>query len=286
MIFLVNPSDGTRRKSGKRRKARSKSRRKPTAAQLRARAAFVARFGNAGTGEGVKARRASTETQQRRSQGGTMAQRKRSKRRRSVRRNPAKAAASKRKTHRRKYHQVSAHKRKGTKVRSYWQNPQRRRRRRHTGFGFRRNPGGVVGQVIGAAKDVAAVVVGKAATNYVSRMIPFGNTSKAITAGKKLAIAIGLSMVAKRVANQRVADLILVGGILGPVEDFASTLPVIGTALASDTTVSTTAALGAYIAGPMLPPVDAGSARMSKIGVPGMGSYPGPRLVANGGMPG
>lgn len=207
-----------------------------------------------------------------------MAVRKRStKRRRSVRRTVVRANAPKRR--RRKYHAVSAHKRKATKVRAYHQNP-KRRRRRSTGL-FRRNPGGIVGQVIGAAKDVATIVVGKAATNYISRMVPFGGTSRAMTAGKKVVIAIGLSMLAKRVTNQRIADLILAGGILGPVEDFASTLPVIGTALASDNTVATTAALGAYLAPGIGALPAAGPGRFSNIGS-GMGSYVG-RSATGGG---
>ena len=279
MIFLVNPQTGRKpRRTRTTRVHRGGQKRKSSAKQIAARKAFAAKYGNAGSGEGVKARRTS-ERQQRRQQEGTMAQRKRSKRRRSMRRNPRKVVARKRSTTRRKraYHAVRAHKRKGTSVRSYHQNPRRRRHRRS--YGFRRNPGGVVGQVIGAAKDVATVVVGKAATNYVSRMIPFGGTSKAMTAGKKLAIAIGLSMIAKKVVSQRVADLILVGGILGPVEDFASTLPVIGTALQSDTSVSTTAALGSYVAA-ALPSGDGG--RMSKIGT-GMGAYVRPASATGGG---
>jgi hypothetical protein len=140
---------------------------------------------------------------------------------------------------------------------------------------FRRNPGGIVGQVIGAAKDVATIVVGKAATNYISRMVPFGGTSRALTAGKKVVIAIGLSMLAKRVTNQRIADLILAGGILGPVEDFASTLPVIGTALASDAMVATNASLAAYLQPGMGALPLTGSDRFSAIGRSGVGSYVG-----------
>jgi len=204
-----------------------------------------------------------------------MAVRKRSsKRRRSVRRASVRANPPKRR--KRAFHKVSAHKRRGTKVRAYSQNPKRRRRR---SAGFRRNPGGIVGQVMNAAKDVATIVVGKAATNYISRMVPFGGTSKAMTAGKKLVIAVGLSMIAKKVTNQRIADLILAGGVLGPVEDFASTLPVIGTALASDTTVATTATMGAYLAPPML----SGPDRFSSMGTSrGMGSYVG-RSATGGG---
>jgi len=281
MIYLVNPSGSKRVHRGGAR--RGGVRRKATAKQLAARRAFAERYGGkAGTGKRVKARRASTTTNQRRSTGGTMAVRKRtsSKRRRSaVRRKSVRTASSTTKRRRRKYHAVSAHKRKGTSVRAYHQNPKRRRRR---SYGFRRNPGGVVGQIIGAAKDVAIVVVGKAATNYISRMVPFGGTSRAMTAGKKIAIAVGLSLLAKKVSNQRTADLILVGGILGPVEDFASTLPVIGTALTSDSTVATTAAIGAYMpAFSALP--SGGSDRFSNIGRPGMGSYVNGRSATGGG---
>ncbi len=204
-----------------------------------------------------------------------------SKRRRSVRRTSVRtASAPKRRRKKRAYHAVSAHKRKGTSVRAYHQNPKRRRRR---SYGFRRNPGGFVGQIVGAAKDVAVIVVGKAATNYISRMVPFGGTSRAMTAGKKLVIAVGLSMIARKVTNQRTADLILAGGILGPVEDFASTLPVIGTALASDNTVATTAAMGAYLTAPVAALPATGSERFSNIGRR-MGSYV-PR-VSRGGSPG
>lgn len=281
MLFLVNPK-GTRGTRRTRKAARTATRkRKASPAQMAARRAFALKYGNAGTGESVKAQRTLTNSSGRRRTGGTMAVRKRSsKRRRSVRRTKVRANAPKRR--RRKYHAVSAHKRKATSVRAYHQNPKRRRRR--VG-GFRRNPvSGIVGQVIGAAKDVATIVVGKAATNYISRMVPFGGTSKAMTAGKKIAIAIGLSMLAKRVTNQRIADLILAGGMLGPVEDFASTLPIIGTALASDTTVATTAAIGAYY-NPALGALPAGGAgRFSAIGrSPGMGSYVQPGSATGGG---
>lgn len=276
MIFLVNPAKKRVHRGGAKRAG---VRRKATPAQMAARRAFAAKYGKGGAGERVKARRATPKMTRRRSAEGTMAVRKRSsKRRRSVRRTVVRANAPKRRR-KRAYHAVSAHKRKATKVRAYHQNP-KRRRRRSTGL-FRRNPGGIVGQVMGAAKDVATIVVGKAATNYISRMVPFGGTSKAMTAGKKIAIAIGLSMIAKKVSNQRIADLILAGGMLGPVEDFASTLPIIGTALASDNTVATTAAIGAYYNPSLGALPDSGPGRMSSIGR-GMGSYVG-RSATGGG---
>lgn len=96
-----------------------------------------------------------------------------------------------------------------------------------------------------AGKTAAFVVLGKAATNFVADKIPFGGSSRLVSAAKKAGVGLALSILGRRFIGQKNADAMLVGAIISPIEELAAGLPVIGPALAPTTVTVLPAPAGA-----------------------------------------
>lgn len=202
----------------------------PSAAQIAARMKFaeMARAGAFRSGTKRirrKARGDSESSSTRRLSGESMA-RKKSKSRRGVTRRKSVVGVRRRR-------------------KSVRRNPVGLRRRRKSVR--RRNPvgissaNGMVGQVGQAAMQAGVILIGKALTNRVSAMIPLGATGgAAVNAAKQIAVGLGLSMVAKRVAP-KYANAILVGALLAPMESLLANVPIIGPSL------SPSAGTGSYL---------------------------------------
>lgn len=132
----------------------------------------------------------------------------------------------------------------------YVTNGRKRRRAR-----YRRNPsfgGGVGSTLMRAGKDALGVVAGVALTNLIARRIPFGEGNRAAEIGKKLAVALGLGVIAKRAIGSAMAEKIVVGGVVAVANDLLAAVPVVGTALSGDDMIRA-ASLGAYASSPALP---------------------------------
>lgn len=105
------------------------------------------------------------------------------------------------------------------KASGWRRNPRRRVRRR-----YRRNPSvaGIGRQVIEMGKQTVAVLAGRTLGRTLSGMIPFGGTSPLVSAGKGVAVAIGIKMLARRVVSADLADALAVGALIGPVTDLVN----------------------------------------------------------------
>lgn len=105
--------------------------------------------------------------------------------------------------------------------RVYVTNPRRRSRRRS----YRRNPG-IAKQVIGLGKDTAVVLVGSAASRFVSNLIPFGNDGGLAGVAKGALIAVGIRTFGARFVGADMARLAAVGAMIGPLQSaIAITVP-------------------------------------------------------------
>jgi len=217
----------------------------PSAAQIAARKKFaeMARAGAFRSGTKRirrKARGDSESSSTRRLSGESMARKKSKSRRGVTRRKSVVGVRRRRKSVRRS-------------------NPMGVRRRRKSVR--RRNPmgissaKGVMGQVSQAAIQAGVILIGKALTNRVSAMIPLGATGgAAVNAAKQIAVGLGLSMIAKRVAPKH-ANAILVGALLAPMESLLANVPIIGPSLSpasagTGTYLPWAGGMGSYIAWP------------------------------------
>lgn len=222
MIYLVNEP---RRTATIGRSARKLARRRrPTAKQLKARERF-ARMARAK----AKARLLLASKRKTRRTGGRMAAKR--KRRRKV---TAKAAPRRKRRvtgRRRSRVPALALRRRGVTV--YRSNGRKRRRYRRNGIG-----GGIGRSLMSAGKDALAVIAGMAGTNLIAARIPFGGDSTAATAGKKLAVAFGLSLIVGKVGSRGLAEKVLVGGVVSAATDLLRQVPGIGGAIAGDEVAS------------------------------------------------
>jgi len=218
MIFLVNKPRtlASKKKATMRKKTASK----PSAKQLKARKAFARMVK-----EQAAARRASPSSKTRRT-GDKMAAKKKARR-----------TASKKKVVRRRRRSTARKpatlqlKRRGRVVYANGRKrPVRRRVRRNSPF----TRSGVVGSLMSGAKDAAAVLVGMAGTNFISSKIPFGDGNRGIETAKKLAVTLGLGMVAQKAVSRAVAEKVVIGGIVAIAMDFLKDVPVVGGALSGD----------------------------------------------------
>lgn len=200
MIYLVNaPKRGATKRRGK---AASKKRTK------------------------AKARRSTSPFSKTRRKGAQMAAKKRRKRRVTARR--ASPRRKRRVTTRKPGITV---KRRGQVV--YQGNP--RRRRKASSRRYRRNPGGgILSTVMRTGQDALAILGGMAVTNLIARRIPFGEGNKAVEVAKKIAVAIGLGMVAQKAVSRSMAEKITIGGMVAVGADLLRNVPMVGTALAGD----------------------------------------------------
>lgn len=236
MLYLVNPggSRAERRRQVKATRKAAKRRRKPTAAQLKAREAF-ARMARGQS----KARRPSASIGSARRSGGKMAAKR--KRRRKV---TAKARPRRKRRSARRTRTAVSLSRRGRVV--YRSNPRKRRR-------YRRNPGfsgaGILGTLTRAGKDALGVVAGMAGTNLIARRIPFGEGNLAAETAKKLLVALGLGMVVRRVAGSSMAEKVIIGGVVAAAGDVLKAVPVVGDALAGGDSLSSWAPAGALPTG-------------------------------------
>lgn len=103
-------------------------------------------------------------------------------------------------------------------------NPRRSGRMRRA----RMNPPQIVQGIMEGAKGAAAVLVGKVATNTLARMIPYGAGSPAVDIAKRVAVAVVLGEVGKRVnmIGRDTAQLLVIGGLLSPMETAVRALNV------------------------------------------------------------
>lgn len=216
MIFLVNKP---RTLASKKKKvaARRKTAKKPTAKQLKARKEF-ARMAKAQ----AKARRTSPSSKTRRT-GDKMAAKKKVRR-----------TASKRVVRRRRKARKPATLQLKRRGRVVYANGRKRvtRRRVRRNSPFTRT--GIAGSLMNGAKDAAAVLAGMAGTNFIAGKIPFGDGSRGIETAKKLAVTLGLGMVAQKAVSRAVAEKVVIGGIVAIAMDFLKDVPVLGGALAGD----------------------------------------------------
>lgn len=72
-------------------------------------------------------------------------------------------------------------------------------------------------------KQTFAVLAGRTLGRTITGMIPFGGVSPLVSAGKGVAVAIGIKMLARRVISADLADALAVGALIGPVTDLVST---------------------------------------------------------------
>lgn len=87
---------------------------------------------------------------------------------------------------------------------------------------------GIAGQVMDVGVATVTILASKAATRYVSNMIPFLNDSAITRALKQGAIGFGLSFIAAKFASKEVARNVFIGALLGPVEEGLKAVPGVG----------------------------------------------------------
>jgi hypothetical protein len=216
----------------------------------------------------VKARRSASPLSKTRRMGAKMAvKRKKATRRRKTTVRRARPAA-------RKKRRATARKRKPvTTLRrgAVYQTNGRKRRR-----SVRRNPsfsaGGILSTVKRAGVDALAVLGGMAATNFISRKIPYGDGNRAMEVAKKVAIALGLGMIARKASGAALAEKIVVGGMVAVGIDLLRDVPTIGTALAGDSDLR-------YLSRGV-------SAYPTSMLSDGMGSWPQPAMAQAGSLDG
>lgn len=221
--------------------SRAKSRRAVKAARKAAKRSKAGGASGTRPSKGSKARPTSTAHSQARRNGGMqMAAKKKG------RKPAAKKSAPKRR--RRKTARKSPVQRLG-RGKVYVTNGRKRTRR------YRRNPslgGGIGSTLMRAGKDAIGVVAGVALTNLIARRIPFGEGNRAAEIGKKLVVALGLGVIAKRAVGSAMAEKLVVGGVVAVANDLLAAVPVVGPALSGDDMIRA-ASLGAYASGPALP---------------------------------
>jgi hypothetical protein len=217
MIFLVNKPRtlASKKKATMRKKTASK----PSAKQLKARKAFARMVK-----EQAAARRASPSSKTRRT-GDKMAAKKKARRTASK-----KKVVRRRRSAARKPATLQLKRRGRVVYANGRKRPVRRRVRRNSPF----TRSGVVGSLMSGAKDAAAVLVGMAGTNFISSKIPFGDGNRGIETAKKLAVTLGLGMVAQKAVSRAVAEKVVIGGIVAIAMDFLKDVPVVGGALSGD----------------------------------------------------
>lgn len=140
-----------------------------------------------------------------------------------------------------------AKRRHGSRRRGRRRGTQVIRFRRVGGSVYRKNPGfsvrGIFGTLKTAVPRAATVVVGKAATRLVANFLPLPKEGLMNTV-TQVASALLVGIAAKMVVPGHIADDLVVGGIVAPIESLAKGLPVIGPALGDDDLV-----LGEYFIG-------------------------------------
>lgn len=143
---------------------------------------------------------------------------------------------------------------------------------------------GIAGQVMDVGVATVTILAAKAATNYVSNMIPYLNDSAIMRALKKGAIGFGLSFVAAKFASKEVARNVFIGALLGPAEEGLKAIPGVGPMFGGYyqptgifPTVPTGTApgeIGAYFQPRGLPPGMGAPRRSARPGMPiGMGGF-------------
>lgn len=211
MLMLVNPNE----------KKGSRTTKRLSPAQRRARALFTAAAKAGKLRKGVKlgslsAQTNSRATSTRHKEDGQMAGKKKRRRRgggRNTKGQFTRNARSKvtRRSAKSRHHKYGAF--------------QYNRKRRH-----RRNPSiaprGVVGSLMAAGRDALIITAAQVATNKVAGFIP-GGTSPTMTAAKQVGVGLGLSLVARKVAP-RWAHQVLVGALLAPVQTAVAKVVPIG----------------------------------------------------------
>jgi hypothetical protein len=127
---------------------------------------------------------------------------------------------------------------------------------------------GIAGQVMEVGIATVTILAAKAATKYVSNLIPYGNDTAIMRALKQGAIGFGLSFVAAKFASKDVARNVFIGALLGPAEEGLKAIPGVGPMFA-----------GYYQPGGTFPMVPSGTAPDTISGYfqprglpPGMGS--------------
>lgn len=71
-------------------------------------------------------------------------------------------------------------------------------------------------------KQTVAVMAGRTLGRTISGMIPFGSGNPLVSAGKGVAVALGIKMLGRRVLSADLADALAVGALIGPVTDLVS----------------------------------------------------------------
>lgn len=240
MKFFKNPPRRAKRKKKKRR----------TAAQVAATRKLVARNKARGKKKkSVKRRRVNSGNPSRK-KGTTMAARKR--REGTVRRTTAKRRGGRKRGRRKSSGNISL--------------------KRVSGKVYRSNPSGIVKQVVQGAKDSVLVMGGGAAVRAGSNLLPLPANLKAGYAGAAVqtAVALAVSMAARRFLGGDAARMVLAGAMQVPVKSVITSLVPAAAPLLGDYD-----GFGAYL-DPMgsYPSLSGGSDASALFIEDDMGSYP------------
>lgn len=124
----------------------------------------------------------------------------------------------------------------------------------------------IVGRVIQAGQDAALIVGGKAASSFVARMIPIGETPPMRLAANVIAAA-AVGMAAGFLLSADMSRLVMAGALVAPIESFirSANIPVLSPALGDDVL------MGYYGPGSSMMGVGAYPAALPSAGV---GAYP------------
>lgn len=122
----------------------------------------------------------------------------------------------------------------------------RRRSRRRSSRSYRKNPPDMVGKLTNGAMGAAQVLAGKTAVRVVPGLLGFqkaGNVGMAI----QVALALALGWAGDEWVGEEVGHYLLIGGLLGPIEQLAVNLQI---PMVSDALSGYAGGLGAYVPGP------------------------------------